>query len=291
MMDDPAPLRSYPAKVLLYGEHNVLRGGQGLAVPYPRLSLRWVRGERDPRLAEFAAYLQKSFSEVIDADRFRHDVDRGARLSGNIPTGYGLGSSGAVCAAVWDRYALHSSPSRSTSELRDLLARLECFFHGSSSGTDPLISYLDRPLLLGGGATDGRRSAGPVELPDAWSAGFFLVDTGIERTAAPLIEHFLARFDREPGAIRAGWLEPANRAIAALRTHDRPALYAATAAISEYQLEHFPRLIPEDWWALWNGGEAYRLKLCGAGGGGMMLGLALDPQATRRALGDELLWL
>ncbi|MEL7162952.1 MAG: hypothetical protein AAFN92_19490, partial [Bacteroidota bacterium] len=51
--------RSYPAKVLLFGEHTVLRGGRGLAVPYPRFSLRWTAGTPDERLLDFAEYLQQ----------------------------------------------------------------------------------------------------------------------------------------------------------------------------------------------------------------------------------------
>ncbi|NJB87531.1 mevalonate kinase [Lewinella marina] len=287
MTDELATGRTYPAKVLLYGEHTLLRGGRGLAVPYPRYALRWATGDPDPRLASFADFLGESVADLIDADRFREEVSDGLRLAGNIPTGYGLGSSGAVCAAVWDRYARPGvDRDRPTRKLRADLARLEAYFHGSSSGTDPLISFLNHPLLLSGGG-----NAGAVKLPAGWARGFFLIDTGMERSAAPLINRFLEAYARAPEPIREGWQAPADRAIEALIQGDREGLYRATARISGFQRLHFSHFIPEAWRDRWNGGENYRLKLCGAGGGGMVLGLARDPEATGRALGEELDWL
>lgn len=261
--------RVYPAKVLLYGEHTVLRGGRGLAVPYPTFHLRWDTGTPDPRLLEFAEYLAAHPEFHLDTDRLHEDLRRGARLAGNIPTGYGLGSSGAVCAAVYDRYALTTLSE--TGSLRTLLAAMEGHFHGNSSGTDPLIAYLQRPLVLGGGA-----DAGVVRFSPGNGLAFFLVDTGMERSASSLIHRFLDAYDREPEPIQRGWQQPADEAIGALLAGNAEALYAATAVVSEFQLKHFPTFIPHAYHGLWNGGDAYRLKLCGAGGGGMLLGLARD---------------
>jgi len=50
--------REYPAKILLYGEHTVLRSGRGLAVPYPGLALRWSRSTPDEQLLRFCDYLK-----------------------------------------------------------------------------------------------------------------------------------------------------------------------------------------------------------------------------------------
>ena len=275
----------YPAKVLLFGEHTVLRGGKGLAVPYPAFHLRWARAEgADSRLIEFARYAKEA-QFPLDHARLLSDLEAGLRLPGNIPTGYGLGSSGAVCAAVYDRYG----PPRETQrlrQLRDRLASLEGFFHGSSSGTDPLVSYLKEPLHL-------RPGSGPqaVVLPAGWSAGWFLVDTGVARDASALIRRFLDAHDREPDAIRQGWRQPADRAIEALIAGDTIAVYRNLVRVSEFQRARFPTFIPPDFRGRWDGGEAYRLKLCGAGGGGMILGLARDRGATTREFGEGIRWL
>ncbi|WP_116127573.1 hypothetical protein [Lewinella sp. IMCC34183] len=278
--------RNYPAKVLLYGEHTVLRGGRGLAVPYPPFSLRWTSGAPDPRLQSFAEWLRARPELAVDAERLLADLEPGRRLAGDIPTGYGLGSSGAVCAAIWDEYRIPTKGDPPLADLRTSLAKLEAFFHGSSSGTDPLISYLRQPVVLEAGG-----AAGAASLPGSWADGFFLLDTGRERSASPLIQRFLATWDRDPAPIVSDWREPADAAIAALLSGDREELHRCTAAISEFQLARFPDFIPEAFHAVWNGGEDYRLKLCGAGGGGMLLGLARDREATASQFGDQAIWL
>ena len=288
MKGAPPVARSYPAKILLFGEHTVLRGGRGLAIPYPRLALTWVLGEPDPTLLRFAGYLRTRVpAHWMEHDTLLADLTAGHRLTGNIPTGYGLGSSGAVCAAFWDRYGTPAAHVLPLTKLREVLADLECFFHGQSSGTDPLISFLGTPMLLEPGG-----AAGAAKLPENWNAGFFLVDTGHPREASVLIRRFTEAYDGGMAAeIAEGWTEPAERAIAALLTGERKQLHTAFARISAFQLAHFPALVPEDFRGRWDGDDAYRLKICGAGGGGMILGLAQDRIATETVFGHRLLWL
>ncbi|WP_116108602.1 mevalonate kinase [Lewinella sp. IMCC34191] len=276
---------AYPAKVLLLGEHTVLRGGQALAVPYDRLRLRWAEGTPDPRLLKFATYLDGQ-DVPIDTDSLGRDLRAGRTLAGNIPVGYGLGSSGAVCAAVLDAYGSPAVTAYSTADLRQLLARMEGHFHGSSSGTDPLLAYLQSPILLGGAG-----SAEEQPLPEGWAEGWFLIDTGITRDASPLIREFLAAYDRDPLSIDRGWREPADAAIQALIANDREALYRHFASVSDFQLARFPDFIPPAYHDSWNGGDRYRLKICGAGGGGMLLGMARDAVRAEEVFGEELLWL
>ncbi|PPK84789.1 mevalonate kinase [Neolewinella xylanilytica] len=277
---------AFPAKLLLFGEHTVLRGGRGLAVPYDRFRLRWARDdEPDDRLRNLAAALGQ-LELPLQFDRLVGELEAGWQLAGDIPLGYGLGSSGAVCAAVFDRYALPEARNRTTAELRTTLAQMESYFHGSSSGTDPLLAYLQQPLLLGG---DG--SAGVTELPEGWDSGWFLLDTGATRSGSPYIQQFLEAYERDAAAIRSGWLEPADRAIAALMTGNRGAVYRNLVTLSDFQLARFPEFIPAPFRSLWDGGATYRLKLCGAGGGGMVLGLAEEIDRTRQLLGKQAIWL
>jgi len=269
----------HPAKVLLYGEHTVLRGGRGLAVPYARRSLRWTRNRPDERLLAFCDYLRVAFAGrgFLDADALEDYLAEDWCLTGDIPTGYGLGSSGAVCAAIWDRFATPAGKFLDGEALRRELARMEQYFHGASSGTDPLVCYLQRPVLLGDGAPR------PVGLPPGWNTNFFLVDTGRERKASTLIQDFTNRYDTDTGFAKAAddyWKEPADRAITALLNDDHSEVTLQTGIVSAFQLRELSGFIPaafHDRWA----GEHYTLKLCGAGGGGMLLG-HLRNEAGRR---------
>ena len=279
---------SYPAKVLLFGEHTVLRGGQGLAVPYNQLSLRWAESRPDETLLRFCDYLKKEFTpDLLDLNSLEDHLLEDWRLEGNIPTGYGLGSSGAVVAAIYDRFGTDEAKSLSSDNLRRELARMEGYFHGNSSGTDPLISYLNRPMLLGGG-----RPARTVQLADGWDDRFFLIDTGRTRKASTLIRKFTEAYDSKPDfaeVVDNQWKPRANAAIAALLDDDRRGVLEAFSAVSEFQLKHLRTFIPKPIRKFWAGSN-YRLKICGAGGGGMLLGMADRPNARIKGFG-KVLWL
>ena len=280
MTDSP----TYPAKVLLLGEHIVLRGARALAIPYDRFGARWVAGAvPDERLRALADYVAAHFSpSEIDAAAFAEAVHGGWQLEADIPIGYGLGSSGAVCAAVLDRFGTEASRNLPLPELKHFLARLEDYFHGNSSGTDPLIIFRRRPLLLGG--ETGIREVALPALPVPYQ--LFLLDTGQSRRTATYVERFLARYDGD-GAFaqrnRADWLPASAAALAALLAGAGEALWPAFGQLSAVQHALVPDFIPDAVRAVWSGPD-HRLKLCGAGGGGCMLGLSRNWPATQRQL-------
>lgn len=280
--------RSYPAKILLYGEHTVLRGGRGLAVPYAKFSLRWQKDRPDERLLKFCDYLRVVMpATLFNAGALEDQLLDDWRLAGDIPTGYGLGSSGAVCAAIWSRFATPAGKALDGEALRKALARMEQHFHGTSSGTDPLVSYLNQPMELGGG-----QPPRPTSLPAGWNEGFFLVDTGRERQAGEYIRQFTSRYDASQAfahRIDTEWTASANAAIDAMLAGDRTALWQHTSSISAFQLREFSGFIPADFHDKWSG-KGYTLKLCGAGGGGMVLGLATDKRSAEAAFG-RVAWL
>ncbi|MFN5236819.1 MAG: mevalonate kinase, partial [Bacteroidota bacterium] len=145
-------MRTYPSKLLLFGEHILLQGGSALAIPLHRFSGFW-QPEGTPLPAEIMAKLRLFANSThldsidhLDAGRFASELELGLSLQSDIPVGYGLGSSGALCAAVYDRYC--TSKTDDLAELKLIFSGMESFFHGSSSGIDPLTSYLDKPLLI-----------------------------------------------------------------------------------------------------------------------------------------------
>lgn len=282
-MPTSAPTR-YPAKVLLLGEHIVLRGARALAVPFARFGAHWVRDSApDERLAAFAEYLVAHFTtDELDAPAFRRAVADGLRLQSDIPIGYGLGSSGTVCAAVLDRFGTAAGRRLPLPELKSFLARMENHFHGNSSGTDPLLVFRRRPLLLGGNEIE--EPALPA-LPAPYR--IFLLDTGISRSTSVYVGRFLERYDATEGAFaqraRSVWLPANARALAALLTGAGDALWSAWVELSDVQRELVPDFIPESVRTVWRGTH-HALKLCGAGGGGCMLGLSHDWIATQARL-------
>src|SRR5690606_10766092 len=100
------------------------------------------------------------------------DWDEGYRFEMNTPVGYGAGSSGVLTAIVYDQYRKDSNEINIT-DLKKRLALIESFFHGESSGLDPLVSYLNKPILVKSGQVKVVEDALNIE---DWK--IYLIDSG-----------------------------------------------------------------------------------------------------------------
>lgn len=285
----------YNAKLIILGEYTVIVGSNALAIPFSRYGGEWRQAEiPHETLPVFADYLESVSAQphapAIDLRQLREDLKNGYYFDSDIPAGYGLGSSGALCAAVYDRYAqnkIHRGEVEAYPLLKKQLAVMESFFHGSSSGTDPLISYLNRPiLLLEGGEVES------VQMPpqlDEEPYRFFLIDTGIQRKTGPLVNLFLKKCDVDSyaGKVESRLAPDTNSAIQYLLAGEWDKLFGRWRDISEFQLKYLPEMIPESFVPIWKKGlktDVFNLKLCGAGGGGFLLGFTRDLYLTNTFL-------
>src|SRR5690606_5222108 len=110
------------------------------------------------RLQAFAEYLKElqaqGESASFDMKALERDIAAGMYFDSSIPQGYGIGSSGALVAAIYDRYAqdkitvLENLTRDKLLRLKEIFGKMESFFHGKSSGLDPLNSYLSLPILI-----------------------------------------------------------------------------------------------------------------------------------------------
>lgn len=276
-----------PAKILLFGEHIVLQGASALALPWHHFGGAWALAAEDQRPllqqqlpALLTALKIQEVGWLLDLHRFQVDLNNGLYFESKIPTGYGAGSSGALCAAIFHRY-LRMGPKLSLQELKAALGAVESFFHGSSSGTDPLICYLDQAVLLSsGGAIQS------VDLPAA-PAYFFVIDTGISRQTGPWVERFIQKSKAKvfKEAMQSELIPASNQAIQSILKQDSWALWSSMEAISKFHFQHLPTFIPPAFHELWQQGLAsddFKLKICGAGGGGFILGLAKSAAVLER---------
>ncbi|QQS27984.1 MAG: mevalonate kinase [Sphingobacteriales bacterium] len=302
----------FPAKLLLFGEYSIVTGGQGLAIPLPDFggilsSARTNVWRRSPEISSsndmlrgFCEYLQNlqennALSCGFDLNKFQTEVRQGLYFNSTIPQGYGLGSSGALTAAVYKNYALN--PFVCSNEgvepvdfamLRDVFAEMEAFFHGKSSGIDPLVSYLNFPLLIQSADRIAQISLSKVVRRNL---SFFLYDTHQKRPSdSGLVPLFVNKMKQPDFSLRCK--ENLNRynnhCIAALLNNDESLLFENAVLLSEFQLNNFLEMIPVSMLPLWEkglAGKRYVLKLCGAGGGGYVLGITPDFQGIVEELG------
>lgn len=280
--------KSYKAKLLLFGEYTVTLGGSALAVPLPHFSGKWQIGHYSKpyaeKLLDFAVYVaameNRGFSKK-ELKAFEQMLHEGLQFKSEIPEGYGLGSSGALVAGFYDTFFTVKQDLQ-LSELKALLGRMESFFHGKSSGIDPLVSYLDQTVFTRGEDVMVSDTE-PLSNPEL---KYFLIDTGIQRSTSHWVNIFREKMAKDPSfheAIRR--LEKINESIIdALRNNNSKELYAKFRQISEIQYRAFFDFIPEEFRELWKKGintDRYHLKLCGAGGGGMLLGLTRELEGIK----------
>jgi len=295
-------MKKYTSKLLLFGEHSIIKGSQALAMPLLNFSGNWEYAienieEKQMKLPTFAKHLEKlkSVNELLfdlNVDHFKSELDKGLFFNSNIPTGYGVGSSGALCAAIYDTFCIDKLEKKSSNflTLKKTFAQLESFFHGSSSGTDPLICFLEQVILL-----ESAEKIEPINIHEKIGLNqinqgqFFLLDTKMQRKTSPFVNIFLEKCKDEYYFTRIqAELNPlVDEAITAFLNHDQKSLFEQIHEIGHFQFKYFSEMIPSDFRAIWLDGLAnnlYKLKLCGAGGGGFLLGMTFDFKKTQGKL-------
>ncbi len=286
------------SKILLFGEYALILGSQALSIPYGDLYGYFSSGpagegnqilDSNAHLKKYAAFLQQQpqLKQLLDLALFEKDIEDGLIFKSNIPLGYGLGSSGALVAAVYHRYAIEKIPSQNLVALKQVLAAMESWFHGKSSGLDPLICYLNRAVLL-----EGNERLKTVVLPSVQNGAggtLFLLDTGTVGETRPLVNYFMQQSQRTAFLEKIkNRLIPLNgECIRAYLRGDAGSLSGCMKSLSVFTLEYFHPMIPEKLLSIWQKGladEHFFLKLCGSGGGGMMLGFTRNFEKTKEII-------
>ncbi len=259
-------MRKYSGKIMWFGEYTVLLGGSALIVPAPQYFGNFSHSkDKDDQLLLFFNHLKQFFSSRLDIETLDNNWQNGLFFESNIPIGYGLGSSGALTAAVYDQYFL-SKPD-SIIEMKQELALIESFFHGKSSGLDALVSYLNQPILV----SNGDIQVIDHSLPMDW---FSLVNTETGRNTNDYVQYFLAHIKPQKLKELHTIMQLTDKLIDAVLNKEKKSYTNLILQLSELQFDVFRHMIlPSlilDWEkALKN--KSGVLKLCGAGGGGFYL--------------------
>lgn len=290
----------YWSKVKLFGEYSMIFDSKALLVPLKRFSAEWTReGDASEGARCFSRHELTSFCEFLRIDgRFSRDIDIGAMekdlrdgwwLASDVPVGYGLGSSGTVVAAVYDRYALNRI--RDAIRLKELFSQMESYFHGSSSGIDPLQCYLGRPFRI---------TAEGIDLLDEEvlnnGIDICLIDTKLKSSTKPLVEYFKRQRENESYLedLHRCYLPNVGACIDAMIQGDLETFFMSLKSLTIAQSRLFGPMIPPHTSALFENTYDFRfgVKINGAGGGGYMLGFTDDRDKASSLLCDyDILWL
>ena len=289
----------FPGKILLLGEYGILLDSMALSVPYPRYSGRFrfpddeagkktenetASGTELKRMLAYLSSHREKFS-YLDLKRFETELGLGLWFESTIPQGAGLGSSGALTAALYARYALEGSVEGYLAT-RERLAAIESCFHGRSSGIDPLTSLLGQPLLS--------QAKSPflqtVDLSPFLNAyTLFLVDTQQKSSTGGLVAHFM-ECCKDPAyrqTMEQVYLPLLEETVNALLSGDFDSLDPALKRMEQFQLTNFEKMIPPSMRTVFAEGadrDHCIFKLCGSGGGGYLLAISRNRSLTEKYL-------
>jgi len=296
------------SKILLFGEYGIIKDSKGLSIPYNFYNgalkideYKTINTKKSNdgllRYAKYLETLQKENPELVtfDIDALKADVEKGLYFDSSIPQGYGVGSSGALVAAIYDKYAnnkitvLENLTRDKLLQLKAIFAEMESFFHGKSSGLDPLNSYLSLPILIN--SKDNIEPAGIPSQTEDGKGAVFLLDSGSTGETAPMVQIFMENMKQEGfrSMVKDQFVKHTDACVHDFLKGDVNSLFGNVKQLSKVVLDNFKPMIPKQFHTLWKKGidtNAYYLKLCGSGGGGYMLGFTEDIDKARKALKD-----
>jgi mevalonate kinase len=296
------------SKILLFGEYGIIEDSKGLSIPYNFYNGALKTDENPSQeainsnksLARFAEYLTQLQVEQptlvqFDNNALKSDIANGMYFDSSIPQGYGVGSSGALVAAIYDKYAsdkitvLENLTRDKLLQLKAIFSNMESFFHGKSSGLDPLNSYLSLPILIN--SKDNIEATGIPTQSINGKGAVFLLDSGIVGETAPMVSIFMENL-KDQGfrkMLKSQFIKHTDACVENFLHGDIKSLFANTKKLSKVVLSNFKPMIPEQFHSLWQNGietNDYYLKLCGSGGGGYILGFTQDIEKAKVSLKD-----
>ncbi len=290
------------AKILLFGEYGIIEDSQGLTLPYSfyKGTLKFSDNQSDfekksneslQKYSEYLSTLELPNDFKIDVDAFKKDIEKGLFFDSNIPQGYGVGSSGALVAAIFEKYSFikYIPENISKTQLKDLkkvFGELESYFHGKSSGIDPLICYMNLPILI-----ENKESVDKISIPkeEAGKGAIFLIDSGSVGETGPMVQIFFEKLKNEGfrKTLKEEFIKYNNACIDTFLNKEMTPFFKNLKNLSKWAYVHFKPMIPTNLYNAWKNGidtNAYYLKLCGSGGGGYILGFAKDYEKAEKML-------
>ena len=290
------------AKILLFGEYGIIKDSKGLAIPYNayRGALKASENlsgnalESNLNLDRFYAYLFALQTDLVAFNlvALKKDIQNGMYFDSSIPQGYGVGSSGALVAAIYDKYAedkitvLENLTRDKLLNLKTIFGLMESFFHGKSSGLDPLNSYLSLPILI-----NSKDSIEPAGIPSQkeGKGAVFLLDSEQIGETEPMVSLFMNKMKHEGfrKMISEEFSTTTDACIDDFLQGNVKSLFGNVKALSKILLTNFKPMIPPAFHKVWEHGIStndYYLKLCGSGGGGYILGFTEDFAKAQKSL-------
>ena len=255
------------SKILLFGEYGIIKDSKGLSIPYsPYYGALKIESEYSEKakvsnshLVNFSEYLKTIDTSVVkfNFQELDSDINKGMYFDSSIPQGYGVGSSGALVAAIYSKYAfekitvLENLTREKLLKLKQIFSEMESFFHGQSSGLDPLNSYLSLPIKI-----NSKEDIEPAGIPSQAlnsKGGIFILDSGIVGETAPMITMFMEKMKQEGfrSMLKDQFIKYTDDCVEDFIGGNIKSLISNTKKLSKVVLSNFKPMIPSQFHELW----------------------------------------
>lgn len=294
--------RSYYGKIILFGEYSMIFGSEALLIPYYAATAQWnsILNKPSDRSISLNKELVKLFNylfesnkfNILDLKRFKMELNAGLFFDSNIPCNYGVGSSGALIAAVYERFHLIELTAF---KLKQFLAKMENYYHNSSSGIDPLQCYYGQPFVI----TKGKK----FKLLDhdfiSENIHIFLIDTKIKGETRPLVAYFKEQRKNEDylNTFNKEYVPLVSTCISSLIEKNEKKFFNNLACLSKLQTDLLRPMIPDKMLTYFDTkitDNHFQVKICGSGGGGYLLGFSDNVEETEKYWNNidyQIIWI
>ncbi|WP_185872710.1 GHMP family kinase ATP-binding protein [Blattabacterium cuenoti] len=293
----------FTSKILLFGEYVIIENYSGLSIPnnfytgYLKFPSNYYNNNttcnyNNYELRKFAHFLQQTTIN-IDFNKLYNDLNKGIIFYSNIPKGYGIGSSGALVAAIYHKYYIQKNqvkqPMNNIIKLKEIFSKMESYFHGISSGMDPLSCYLKKPILM-----KSKNNINIVNIPkklnqNQGKGAIFLLNSGFPKQTDYMIKIFFKKLQNQKfkKIFIEEFIQYNNKCITHFIQGNLEILLHQIKILSFWIFKYLNPMIPKEISKIWIYGllnNIYYLKLCGSGGGGFTLGFTYDYDLSKKKL-------
>jgi mevalonate kinase len=183
------------AKIIMFGEHAVVYGKPGIALPLKNLyTLATVVDEpfsyeTDKELSEEETLKMSKLFKLI-FEKLNITKNLSAQIESNIHRGTGLGSSASLSVALVKTFSNYLSLNLAHEKINEIAFECERIFHGNPSGIDNTVITYEKPIYFVGGKTDFINLRSPIHV--------IIANTGSKPPTKEVVEEVKKNYQENP---------------------------------------------------------------------------------------------
>lgn len=186
-------------KVILFGEHAVVHGEPGIALPVQELSTIVSIEESNTLKYSSESYLdlvqKKSLRKLINFLSRKFKLQSlNIKIDSSIPIGCGLGSSASLSISLIRGINELNQLKLDDSKINDIALECEKLFHGSPSGIDNTVINYEKPIYFINGKHESIRLEKPMKI--------LIVNSGISTSTKEAILQVKKEYESKKGILK-----------------------------------------------------------------------------------------